>query len=249
MTAITRVFVENELVIIGLKNCRDVRTMVNTHTNMTLNPETMKITNDLQMPKTPEIMTTETHTELFIEQRVGPKRINKIIPTVMEHILPRVHILGEPLKSTEKLHSKITLKVGEKYISVDKKTKEVILTEEPMKWIVVPRPTNQRFVALRHPTLGYVTIDMTTKTLKISTEDKPTYFFMDNHPLGLQLKTLIPRDLLEIPSLEELKKLQKPIMDLVMQFQSQQLTDEIIQRFVQWRNVRTFKLNFFISSR
>ncbi|XP_066926977.1 vitellogenin-like [Clytia hemisphaerica] len=236
LTAITRVFIETRFVTIGLKNCRDVSTMLDTRTNMTFNPETMKIASDLQMPKIPEIMTTEVHTELFIEQRVGPKKINKVIPTMMEHIMPRVHILGEPLKTTEELHSRITLKVGEKYISVDEKTREVILAEQPMKWIVIPRPTNQRFVALRHPTLGYVTIDMTTKALKISTE-KPTYFFIEHHTLGIQLKTLVPRDLPTIPTLEELKKLQKPVMDLVMQFQSQQLTDEIIQRFVLWRNV------------
>ena len=91
----------------------------------------------------------------------------------------------EELKK-EDLHSKITLKVGTKYITVNELTKEVVLGDKPTEWIVIRAPTNRRIISLFHQTLGYVHVDTTTKTLMFS-KTTPTFFFVHKNTFGMQL--------------------------------------------------------------
>ena len=200
---------------------------------MSLKPKTMDIESDLRLPKLPEIISTVSETELFINSRFL-KIKEKNIPTLIEEILPEVNILGLPEEKLIKAHSTIHLKVSDKFVSV--KGSDVILAAEPLELTLVPVPGNSRIVSLYLPNRGYIVVEPLTKKLVISPKE-PTYFFIDRVEQGMVLKSLVPTDLKEIKTDEEMETLLPPVLELVSLLQEQGIVDDIVQRALRWRDV------------
>ena len=228
--------IETPVVQAGIRHIRHISTMVNTKAKLIVNPQTMKITSDLEMPKLPEVMTTEGRTNLFVHKRLGNKPFRKVVPTWMEDVLPQLEIIGKN-KTTEDFQYKTTLKIGNRYITVDETTKKVVLGDQPTKWIVIPAINNRTVITLRHPTLGYVYIK--DNELCIS-RTKRSHFFIENHSIGLRLKALVPINFTSVP--EDLTRIQTPVMELVRMLQRNQIAPEIVERGLAWKLVS--HLNF-----
>ena len=234
MTIRGTVRVETPVVQAGLKHVRHIHTTMKTSTTLTVNPQTMKVNNDLKMPELPEVITTEGKTELFVHKRIGVKPFTRNIPSLLEHIFPRLEVIGKPAAEKE-FQYKAVFKVGNRYITVDETTKEVILGEQETKWIVIPSPRNDTVIALCHPTLGCVVIGDNNELL--FSKDKRSHFFVEKHTLGLRLKALMTVEFESVPN--DLTMLQTPIMELVRMLRRERIASEIVERGLAWKLVRT----------
>ena len=236
--------VETPVVQAGVTHVRHIRTMVNTNTKIIVNPQTMKITSDLQLPKLPEVMTTEARTDLFVHKRLGIKPFHKVIRAHIKDVLSHLEILGKP-KINDEIKYTTLLKVGNRYITVDETYKKIVLGDRKTEWEVISAIGNRTVATLRHPTLGFVYIEGTELVLSTT---KRSYFFMEKHSLGLRLNALVPVDFTSVP--EDLTRIQTPIMELVRILQRGKIAPEIVKRGLEWKLVRhiSFSLNKFLNN-
>jgi len=220
---------------VGITHTRTIKTTFSTNVNLVFNPETMKLTDNIKLPELPEILTTESETDMIIRHQ-SPKWSVRRIPTLIEQVLPRMHILGEPVLPLEVLHSTSHLKVSGKFVCFDAAKNQVFLKNKKCQWVIVPAPTNNRIVSLYLPKQGFVYVDTATKTLKVSPTER-AYFFVDRLETGLRLKTLVPVELMKIPSAVQREEMLREAFDLVNLMVREEIVTKEVRRAIQMRDV------------